>query len=207
MFARRRFADGSAARGRPGKEGRMHAFRVLALIGAAALVGLAPAHADESDLPERTPRHVLRARAYVKRGRQELERADKQETRTSELLVRDRALVFLRRARTFAEVGKHPELRKLDDEARGLLVTGLSKQARVYLARKSLPLAGKRVKEALLLDPKDATALELMRAVDAAEDGHDHYTSLEESNVEQRTRMRRYRSAVPMTGRAAGRSE
>lgn len=186
----------------------MRAFRVLALMVTALLVGIAPAqaHAQESDLPEKTPRHVRRARAYVKRGRQELERAQKKESNAQKLKTLDRALLYLRRARSFSDLSKHPELAGLEAEATTLLVTGLNRQARIYLDRKSLPLARKRVREALAANTMDPTAIELKKAVDAAEDGEDYFAGRETSGVEQRTRARRFRSSVPTTGRAAGRS-
>ncbi len=179
-------------------------FSMMCIVLAAAVA--APGRADVPSLQETTPRNVLRAQAHVKRGRQEIERADKAKHAVPRIRRLDRALVFLRRARALNEVGDHASRGAIETEARSLLVTALTKQAQVHLDRLALPLARKRVKEALRLDPANEAARALRAPIEAAakkDESPGEMVNLAGAEIDEKARRRL--AGVPLTGRAVGR--
>jgi hypothetical protein len=174
---------------------RLHRFAGALVLAAVATFALA---GPDEDLK----RTLAQSAANLEKGEALLAETSKPGTKAERLQTLDRALYFLRRARTLAVVGQ-PLFDTVRADASRSVVRALDDEADIYYSRSSLSMAGKRVQEALAIDPTDTRTRTLADKIEAAKSS-DLYGE-DVGGIElQRIRERR-RIAVPLRDRGIGR--
>jgi hypothetical protein len=170
---------------------------------AGALVLSAVAATFASATPDQDLRRTLaQSAANMEKGDSLLAETSKLHTNAERLQTLDRALYFLRRARTLAVVGD-PQFDKVRTDASQSTIRALDDEADIYYWRSSLTMAGKRVQEALAIDPTDTRSRALGDKI-AAANASDLYEDV--GGIElQRIRERRRITGIPLRDRGVGR--
>jgi len=130
--------------------------KTMATCAAALLLCVAPVTTAWSASESAIDRQVRSAATNTDKGRDQLDRVVAADSTSDRLYRLDRALVFLRRSRSATE--KQPEteaVARVRSENDRLMVRALVDEAEIYLGRRSLSLAGKRIEEARSIDPTD----------------------------------------------------
>lgn len=128
------------------------------LLGAAALAW-SDAHDNEMRL----------VAARLQKGREMLSDVSSKSTNAARLGTLDRALYFLRGARTVVATSKGPGFGDLKKQVDTALVGALASEAEIYFVRTSITQAKDRIREAMAIDPQDASVRELHETIRAYE--------------------------------------
>ena len=138
-------------------------------------VGAAAAFADADVVSVRKANYV---EDQMEQGRRAIESIDPLDTRASQLQdIRTAVRHFrLARAESVRDIPRSTAFTDMIAEANVRLADALVKEARIYFDRGSLPLARKRVDEALVLAPNDRDAGYLAAVLDVS--GSDPYHTI-----------------------------
>ncbi len=147
------------------------------------------------------------ASAHLEKGRGELGRVRSLDTNARRLDALDRAIYFLRRARTVtsAAIAKGPPapFADLQKAVESELLRALNEETMIYLGRKSLSLAAARNAAALALAPRDRDALYWATRIESARN-RDVFETFDGSVAIDRVRARRAAMGVPLRDRGIG---
>lgn len=145
-------------------------------------------------------RRLESAASNLEKGRRELTRVARADTNSERLYALDRALLFLRRARTTALKSNALPYMNLRENVDDDLVAALNAQTEIYYGRKSLNLAEKRNTEAISVDPRDPQA-RIYTDLIAEAKSTDIYTEYQGSVAVNRIRDRRADVGLPLRDR------
>lgn len=175
---------------------RMLRFAGALVLSAAATFALAG--------PDQSAERALKAAsASLEKGTDLLAASSKDRSNAARLDTLDRSLYFLRRARKQASGGAGASFDTVRADASQSLVHALDDQTEIYYRRKSLPMAQRRIDEALAIDPSDARARNLNTLVAAAQSS-DVYSDNIGTVAYQRIHGRRAAIGVPLRDRGPG---
>jgi len=171
--------------------------RLTATVAVVALLALGTAAWPG---PTAQEHDVRLATAQFEKGHELLGSVFNEKTNAARLQLLDRAVYFLRSARSTASK-QSPDLMaplsgKVDDD----LVSALDNEAEIYYVRKSLNLAKKRATEALSIQPGESRAAGLLRRIREAE-STDVYEGSNGIAAIQRIRDRRAAAGIPLRDR------
>ena len=128
-------------------------------------------------------------------GRHALSRVDESDSRATQLFhIRNAEHSFRQaRAESIRDLARGQVFEELMTTSNDHLATALYEEAKIHFERKSLPLAKKRVNEALKLSPDFREAMALSDRIDIAQSS-DSYASVANERI-------RDRRGFPLTGR------